>query len=187
MINLLGTDVDWAVAERLKVPKDCVRHKRERLNIPAYAESCARQSHNRTFPWTKQQIALLGKIPDNQIAKRLGIVAPTVWRKRVQLGIPPLESKQRLEWTDARIALLGKLSDKALAKRWGVTVKPIAQKRNELGIAPFVSTAPVRPTRALKAILRLPISQSCRRYHISPETIKKRRQELGIPPLKRWP
>jgi hypothetical protein len=111
---------------------------------------------------------------------------PTVWRKRVQLGIPPFESKQTIEWTKARVALLGKLSDEALAKSWGVTARPIARKRNELGIAPFLSTAPLRPTRALKAILRLPINQIRRRYRISVETIQKRRRELGIPPLKRW-
>jgi hypothetical protein len=186
MINLLGTDFDWVIAERLKVPKHCVCQKRQRLNIPAYAESFARQPHH-AFCWTKQHIALLGKIPDNQIAKRLAIVVPTVWRKRVQLGIPPLKTKQRLEWTDARIALLGKLSDKALAKRWGSTAKPIARKRNELGIAPFISTAPVRATRGLKAILRLPVNEIARRYRISTETIKKQREELGIPPLKRWP
>jgi hypothetical protein len=186
MINLLGTDFDSVIAERLDVPEHCVCHKRQRLNISAYGKSFARGSDH-AFHWTKQHIALLGKHPDTKVAKRLGVVVPTVWRKRVQLGIPPFESKQRLEWTEARIAWLGKLSDEALAKRWGVTAKPIARKRNELGIAPCLSTSPVRPTRALKAILRLPVKEICRRYRISTETIKKQRQELGIPPLKRWP
>ena len=110
-----------------------------------------------------------------------------VWEKRVQLEIPALQPKLRIEWTKARIAVLGTLSDKALAKRSGVKAETIARKRNELGIAPFVATTPLRRTRALKALLRLPIHEICRRYRISTPTIQKLRREMGIPPLKRWP
>ena len=186
MENPLGTDFDWVIAERLGLPTPCVRRKRQLLGITAYGESFVRSSPH-AFRWTKQQIALLGKESDRKMARRLGISAPAVWRKRVQLGIRALTPKQHIEWTKARSALLGKLSDKVLAKRWGVKAETIARKRTELGIEPFVRTTPPRPTRPLKAILRLPVHEICRRYRVSTETIKRLRRELGIPNLKRWP
>lgn len=186
MENRLGTDFDSVIAEGLGLPTHCVRRKRQDLGITAYGESFVRSSPH-AFRWTKQQIALLGKESDRKVAKRLGLVVPTVWRKRVQLGIRALTPKQHIDWTKARSALLGKLSDQGLAKRWGAKAETIARKRTELGIEPFVRTTPPRPTRLLKAILRLPVHEICRRYRVSTETIKRLRRELGIPNLKRWP
>lgn len=186
MENWLGTDFDWVIAERLGLPTYCVRRKRQDLGITAYGESFVRSSPN-AFRWTKQQTALLGKESDRKVARRLGLAVPTVWRKRVQLGISALTPKQHIEWTKARSALLGKLPDKVLAKRWSTKPETIARKRTELGIEPFVRTTPPRPTRPLKAILRLPVHEICRRYRVSTETIKRMRRELGIPNLKRWP
>ena len=186
MINQLGTDFDWAIGERLGLPLHCVRRKRQLLGITPYGESYSRKSYN-AFRWTKQRISLLGKEPDTKVARRLGVLPGTVWRKRVQLGIPAFEPKRHIKWTKAGIALLGKLSDKALAKRWGVRPETIARKRRDLGIAPFLATTPLRRTRALRAVLRLPMHEICRRYPISTETIKKLRRELGIPNVNRWP
>jgi hypothetical protein len=186
MINQLGTDFDWAIGERIGLPTHCVRRKRQLLGITAYGESFSRKSYN-AFRWTEQRISLLGKEPDTQVARHLRVLAGTVWRKRVQLGIPAFEPKRHIEWTKARIALLGKLSDNVLAKRWGVKPETIARKRRELGIAPFLATTPPRHTRALKAVLRLSMHEICRRYRISTETIKKLRRELGIPNVNRWP
>jgi hypothetical protein len=177
MENWLGTDFDWVIAERLGLPTYCVRRKRKLLRIAAYGESFVRRSLH-AFRWTKQQIALLGKESDIKVARRLGISAPAVWRMRVQLDIGALTPKQHIDWTKARSALLGKLSDKVLAKRWGVKAETIARKRTELGIAPFVRTTPPRPIRPLKAILRLPVHEICRRYRVSTGTIKRLRREL---------
>jgi len=186
MESLLGSDFDWVIAERLGLPTYCVRRKRQLLGITAYGESFVRGSPH-AFRWTKEQMALLGRESDIQVARRLGISAAAVWRKRVQLGIRALTPKQHIEWTKARSALLGKLSDKGLAKRWGGKAETIARKRTELGIEPFVRTTPPRRSPALKAILRLPVHEICRRYRVSTETIKRLRRELGIPNLKRWP
>jgi len=186
MESRLGTDFDRVIGERFGLPTYCVRRKRQDLDITAYGESFVRRSPY-AFRWTKQQIALLGKESDRKVAKRLGLAVPTVWRKRVQLGIRALTPKQHIEWTKTRSAVLGKLSDKGLAKRWGAKAETIARKRTELGIAPFVSTTPPRHTRAPEAILRLPIHEIYQRYRVSTETIKNLRRELGIPNLKRWP
>lgn len=47
--------------------------------------------------WTKAELRLLGKIPDTQVAERLGVSRKHVIEKRFELGIghAPLSSRKK--------------------------------------------------------------------------------------------
>lgn len=84
--------------------------------------------------WTEEEIALLGTLTDNQVARRIGDISYiAVQKKRRALGIPPAKPVHP-PWTSEQIAMLGVLSDAELAQRTGRSSKAISQKRNQLGI-----------------------------------------------------
>ena len=46
--------------------------------------------------WTKKELALLGKVPDREVAARTGRTLKAVQQKRLTLGIPaPLRPRRR--------------------------------------------------------------------------------------------
>src|ERR1039457_5239180 len=68
-------------------------------------------------PWTKQEVALLGKLTDADVVKRTGRNCHSVFRKRRSLGISCRRVKTPL--TAAEVKLLGKLPDQEVARRIG--------------------------------------------------------------------
>jgi hypothetical protein len=60
-IALLGTDTDRAIAQRLGIRRNVVKHKRERMGIARLRE-----------PWEEQKVILLATRPDSQLAPELG-------------------------------------------------------------------------------------------------------------------
>lgn len=89
--------------------------------------------------WTEEVIALLGVIPDTEIAKQLGISAITVGRKRRELNIPSYSwgGRKPRKWTKKMIALLGTMPDSEVAKRLGISLTTIYWKRSELNIPAY--------------------------------------------------
>lgn len=88
--------------------------------------------------------ALLGKLRDEKIARRLGISINAVKQRRTRLGIF-LPDKLRLPrrgqrpWTASELAMLGKINDREIARRFHRWVHHVRWKRQELGIAtPFL-------------------------------------------------
>src|SRR6267143_179400 len=66
--------------------------------------------------WTVQEQALLGTMPDGELAKKLGRTFVAVIVRRDRLRIPCFESRLR-RWTPKEDALLGKMRDDTLARK----------------------------------------------------------------------
>ena len=80
--------------------------------------------------WTGEENALLGKIPDQEIAERLGLTRNAVAEQRLRLGI----RRSPRPWTDAELALLGTASDAKVARMIKRGAGAVTRKRNSLGI-----------------------------------------------------
>jgi len=182
MIERLGTASDREVAEELKIPRSCVRRKRTLLGIPPFFPT---QAHvrPRTAKWTRKNLALLGKVIDKELARRMKVNYTTINRKRQQLGIPPCRPPaHRIEWTEEMLALLGKVCDSTVAGRYGISSFSVFRKRRELGIPPYLNNYSVVPTPELKALLHLPLPslELERRTGLHRSTIRSLRTKMGI-------
>jgi hypothetical protein len=81
--------------------------------------------------WTAEQLALLGTMPDEDLARKTGRTTGAVRHRRTELGIP---SPTGWAWTDAQLALLGKVPDGELAAQTGRTVGAVRCQRTGRGI-----------------------------------------------------
>jgi hypothetical protein len=89
--------------------------------------------------WTEEQLALLGTMPDEEVAAQIGRTACAVGVKRRLLGIGkyrPLGFPGRL-WTEEEVSLLGTAPDKEIARRIGRTAWGVYTKRREMGIPSY--------------------------------------------------
>jgi len=86
--------------------------------------------------WTKEELALLGRLSDEEVASRTGHPVGSVFQKRHDLGIPNPHPKRR-SWQPQEDALLGTATDKIIATRLGRDKSTVAQRRINLGIAPY--------------------------------------------------
>jgi hypothetical protein len=85
--------------------------------------------------WTAEEIALLGTVPDEELARRIGRTPNAVRVMRDRLGIPRPTGGR---WRDEDLALQGTLPDRVVARRLGRSLSSVTQKRIKLGIAnPF--------------------------------------------------
>jgi hypothetical protein len=86
-------------------------------------------------PETARQLALLGTLPDAEVARRTGRAPNAVRLMRERRGIPNPAGNR---WTAEGLALLGTLPDREVARRLGRSLSSVTQKRCQLGIAnPF--------------------------------------------------
>jgi hypothetical protein len=81
--------------------------------------------------WTPEDIALLGILPDEEVAARTGRTTGAVRQKREELSIPNPAGNR---WRPEDVALLGTLPDTEVARRLGRSLQSVTQKRIKLGI-----------------------------------------------------
>jgi DNA-binding CsgD family transcriptional regulator len=185
MIRRLGTASDAAVARKLRLHSSSVRYKRQLLGIPPFNPK--RHPSSRSHNWTSQELALLGKRSDAEVAEKLGISKGTVAKTRTQLEIPSSRPRRRVyQWTEELLALLGKVTDRELARRSGFSVSSIQRKRYALGIRPGGRYGAVVPNPALVELLHEKSIEVRRRTGLSPTTIRVLRKKLGIERPRRW-
>jgi len=79
-------------------------------------------------PWAKEELALLGKLPDAEVADLTGRTLGTVWQKRRALGIHQQDLRFR-EWTPAEDKLVGTSPDAEIARQLGRTESAIKSRR----------------------------------------------------------
>jgi hypothetical protein len=115
----------------LKRTKLSVQRRRLKLGIPF--KSPVRHH------WTEAEEALLGEVPDQVLAKQLGVTLIAVIARRSARGV--YGPNTRREWVAAEEALLGTRPDAVLAKKFGRTVLGVAIRRRELRIPIFVRKA----------------------------------------------
>jgi hypothetical protein len=163
-VVLIGTDTDRAIANRLGLPTNVVKYKRERLGICLLAQR-----------WKEHEIALLGTAPDAELARKLGKSPSAIWRKREQRGIPAFLP---IRWTDEKIALLGTASDREVGSKLGISATCVQSKREQLGIPAFV----VRWTKPEISLLGTDTDKKIADLlGRTPVAIKLRREKLRIP------
>ena len=159
---LLGTASDRDLADRLGLHADTVGRRRRALGIASYSK--------RSYPipaheWTGEEVALLGKVPDEEVARRLGLSYEVVGYRRRRLGIPPCRRPGRTgnAWTPETEKLLGAMSDGQVATLSGQSRAYVAQRRRSLGIPAF---SPPRPDGTL--------------IRVDAQKIRARREALGL-------
>jgi hypothetical protein len=133
-LRLLGRITDAALARRLGLSKWTVMAKRRSLGI-AVCEASRGYAGPVKVVWTKAQIALLGKLSDARVARRLDVSPATVRLKRRELGIPDTNTPP-VNWTPRKLALLGTRSDVVIARRLKIHRNSVYRKRLALGIPP---------------------------------------------------
>ena len=83
--------------------------------------------------WEDWEVALLGKLPDAEVAKRT---------KRTYLAVTSQRALRKINicnhWYDWEVALLGTAKDSTIAKRLKRTIEAVKCRRQKLGIASFV-------------------------------------------------
>lgn len=137
--KLLGLRPDAQVAMLLGIGVSAVKYRRNQLRI---SQPVQLKKVTPPKPWSAEEIAMLGKTPDAQVARRLGRSVVSVKSRRLRLGI----ASSRHRWAPHQDTLLGKVPDKTLARRLGCTVKAVQARRERLGIpAPRLEPSPRRP------------------------------------------
>jgi hypothetical protein len=102
------------------------RRRARKLNLGQYLEAARRKS-----AWPEEHLALLGTMPDDELAQQLGKSENAVRLQRERQGIP---NPSGHGWTEEELALLGTLPDDEVARRIGRTPVAVTNKRCDLGI-----------------------------------------------------
>jgi hypothetical protein len=81
--------------------------------------------------WTRAQLRILGRLPDEEVARRTGRSREAVRGKRQALGIPNPASNH---WSAAEDALVRTLLPQVAAARTGRSLKAVYERRRVLGL-----------------------------------------------------
>lgn len=141
--------------------------------------------------WTEEVLALLRKITDTSIARKLGISSMTVLRMREKLSIPTpkismVSSDRSVEfsWTDESLAMLGKEPDTTVGTRLGLNRRAVWEKSASLSISPcpkhFGSYAMLSDD-IIQKLGKIPDSELARTYGIPDYMLYQARKDRSIP------
>jgi hypothetical protein len=85
-------------------------------------------------PWTSETLALLGTMPDSELAKRVGCIKQAVSMERRMRGIKAWKSNgtRSYAWGTTELGLLCNYSDEEVAKITGRSMAEIVAKRKAL-------------------------------------------------------
>jgi hypothetical protein len=88
--------------------------------------------------WEREENALLGTMPDKEVAKRVGRSATAVHAHRRSLGIRSYYKRkpqsEPVKWTPAKDKLLGTMPDSKVARRLGCSPMAVFYRRRKLRI-----------------------------------------------------
>jgi|AntRauTorckE6833_2_1112554.scaffolds.fasta_scaffold11905_3 hypothetical protein len=136
--------------------------------------------------WLTQELKLLGKIPDAELARRIRIRTAEVSKKRASMGIDPLSLSERINWTPKNLALLGTRTDDEVAKIMNCSSGRVAAKRLSLGIECYAKSSNSWHTWTDKEIAILGQyhdPEAARKIGVSIARVALKRRQLGIPSL----
>ena len=132
--------------------------------------------------WSGENLYLLGKITDKELAERMNISQFSVIKKRLFYGIAPCEREKKptVEWTDEILAQVGIISDTELARLTGISQKRIMLKRREMGMPTAVNRW--KTPENLAKLGTMPDIKLAEELGVSPTSIQKARRQKGIAP-----
>src|SRR5439155_20342946 len=132
------------------------------------------------LPWTPEELAVLGTMPDTEAARRLNRAISAVRSKRQQLHI--LDVNAPKPWTDEQVKLVGTLPDLEVARILGRSLSSVRRKRDALG-----HRAPGQKTHWNDEELRLlgtvSDQEAARLTNRSYKAVQYKRVSLGVPML----
>lgn len=149
-LALLGKDTDKEVARRLNIHEASVSVKRRLLGIAPFRPRLANKNPRpNAVNWSRKNLALLSKLPDERVAEIMGISRKSVLGKRKRLGIESFAVGTQFwhPWTEEEITRLGKTTDRELAEQLGIQPMCVTAKRRQLGIEAFTKTSGLKTSR----------------------------------------
>jgi len=161
-------------------------HRPEMRAKPAKLEPV--RTGARRIRWPPRLARLLGRVPDEAVARRSGLHPNTVAVERRRRGIPPSSPRRpRVRWTAAMIALLGTAVDREVAAELGLPVHCVMRQRRFQGIAAVGrSIAHGRhfwTPRRVALLGTAPDGEIARCLELAVSTVCHRRRVLGIAPF----
>lgn len=86
--------------------------------------------------WTDEEIALLGTLPDDEIAAQTGRTVRSVKQARLARGRDSPRQRRNAPriWSPQELSMLGTVPDANLAEQLGVSRKHVVDMRRRLGI-----------------------------------------------------
>lgn len=137
----------------------------------------------RLVPWTPETRALLGRVPDRDLAQRLGTSLHLVVVERNRHGIQASRPAAPVTWTPEMLAAIGTAPDSVLAKQWGISGGIVRLKRLELGrpggrITPVIEWTP----DMVRDLAALSLRAFARTYGVNPNQVLVERRRRGITP-----
>jgi hypothetical protein len=162
---------DRELGRRLRRPSHQVRCQRIALGIPPF------KARPKSPIWTAREMALVGTMPDAELAMRIRRSLMAVQVRRGLLGIPKPDPVHK-KWRPAEDRLLGTTRDDQLARALGCHPKAVSYRRRKLGIPRFFApfwTADQDGLLGIQADERV-----ARRLHRSARAVEARRLKLGI-------
>jgi hypothetical protein len=135
--------------------------------------------------WNRAGLALLGTMPDAQLAKRLGRSVKSIVHKRGLLGIPAILTSHHeiiTFWTPERQALLGTRPDRQLALLWKKPYALVARRRWELGIPVFRRR--LWTPEMLALLGHDPDRELATRFGFPREEVTRQRLKLQVPSVR---
>ena len=151
-------------------------NKRNELRIP---------TQSITLKYTPEEVRLLGTMPDEELARKLGRSLQAIRHRRNKLGIANFTTEQN-KWTAEEDSWLGKFTDREVAERIGCHPGTVGDRRRQLGIP---ALDPNRWTKEEEKLLleKVPIKELVKKLKRSPAAIRAHCHQKGIatPPQTR--
>lgn len=122
------------VVRGIRLPHEQVERRR-RTAVELNLGRTLRPGYHLGPPWTPRQLKMLGRLPDDEVARRTGRSWNAVRQKREALGIANPAPLCR-QWTAAEDALVRALTREEAARRTGRSLGAISQRRVALGLPP---------------------------------------------------
>lgn len=187
-LALLGKDTDKEVARRLNIHEASVAVKRRLLGIASFRPRLANKNPRpNAVKWTRRNLVLLGKLPDERVCEIMGVCRKSVMRKRKELGIESYAVGTQFwhPWTEEEIARLGKTTDRELAEQLGIQPMCVTSKRRQLGIESFTKASGAkRPhlwtEREIVLLGTKPDVEVAHELGLAKGMVWKKRNQLGI-------
>ncbi len=167
-------------------PQDAIRQAKEELEDPSLrAAILARvEYHTRSIDsrrWIDWDSQPLGKMPDVELARLLGVTATAVGIARNKRGIPGIRKKKKnISWS---ADLFGKSTDSELAHRLGVSKGTVSIARKRLGLKKL---SPDFIDWDCQPLGSVPDAELADSLGVHSTTVNAARNRRGIAPANPW-
>ncbi len=142
------------------------------------------RNYAKRHAWTRKHIAMLGKMPDCVVARKLDLCTGTVLLKRQKLSIPASRPPKVLNWTPDVIATLGKMPDGEVARIFDMNILSVYNKRVSLGIRCYARKSKIWHYWTKKEIAllgKMPDGDVALKTGINKASVAWKRGKLNIP------